>query len=97
MVRPLKDTEIRALLETIRGHRFGVLYLVTLFTGMRRGEICGLTWDCVNLDCGTILVNKQLRPVPTPGEFQIVPAKNSKQRTIAAADPVIERLRQCKA
>ena len=98
MVKPLKDAEIRAFLEAIREHRFGVLYLVTLFTGMRRGEVCGLTWDCVNLDCGTILVNKQLRPVPNhPGEFQIVPTKNSKQRTIAVADPIIERLRQYKA
>ena len=27
---------------------FEELFLVTLFTGLRQGEVLGLTWDCVD-------------------------------------------------
>lgn len=69
-IKPLDDEAIRAFMEAIQGHRFEVIYLVTLFTGLRRGEVCGLTWDCVDLERGTIFINKQLQQVPGhSGEF----------------------------
>ena len=54
-ISPLDDTDISNFLKAIRGHRFETLYLTMLFTGMRRGEMCGLTWDCVELNSGKIL------------------------------------------
>ncbi|WP_373163800.1 tyrosine-type recombinase/integrase [Agathobaculum sp. Marseille-P7918] len=42
-IRPLEDEEVSAFLRAIEGHRFASLYLVDLFTGMRQGEILGLT------------------------------------------------------
>ena len=83
--------------ELSRGHRFEVLYLVTLFTGLRRGEVCGLTWDCVDLDRGTILINKQLQQVPGhSGEFRLTPTKNGKGRMITPAGFVVEALKRHK-
>ncbi|MBD5130469.1 MAG: site-specific integrase, partial [Ruminococcaceae bacterium] len=52
-IRPLDDAAISEFLQAIQGHRFEAIYLTMLFTGMRRGEVCGLTWDCVDLDKGT--------------------------------------------
>ncbi len=73
-------------MKAFRGHRFEVIFLVTLCTGLRHGEVCGPTWDCVDLDRGTILINKQLQQVPGhPGEFHLVPTKNGKGRMITAA------------
>lgn len=96
-IKPLDNEEIGAFMKAIQGHRFEALYLVTLFTGLRRGEVCGLTWDCVDLDLGTILVNKQLQNVPgQPGEFRLVSSKNGKGRTIAIAPFVVEVLRRHK-
>lgn len=96
-IRPLDNEEIGAFMKAVQGHRFEALYLVTLFTGLRRGEVCGLTWDCVDLDLGTILVNKQLQNVPgQPGEFRLVSSKNGKGRTIAIAPFVVEVLRRHK-
>ena len=69
-----------------------------LFTGLRLGEICGLTWDCVDLNRGTLLINKQLQSVTgQPGEFQLVSTKNSKGRTITAPASVVELLRRHRA
>lgn len=96
-IKPLDDEAIRAFMEAIQGHRFEVIYLVTLFTGLRRGEVCGLTWDCVDLDRGTIFINKQLQQVPGhSGEFRLTPTKNGKGRTITAAAFVVDALKRHK-
>lgn len=96
-IKPLDNEEIGTFMKAIEGHRFEAVYLVTLFTGLRRGEACGLTWDCVNLDQGTIFVNKQLQNVPgQPGEFRLVSSKNGKGRTITIAPFVVGVLRRHK-
>lgn len=38
------------LLDAVRGTRAFLFCLIALQTGMRRGEICGLMWEDVNLD-----------------------------------------------
>ncbi|MBS5622562.1 MAG: hypothetical protein KHW69_05935 [Clostridium sp.] len=60
-IRPLEDEEVGAFLRAIEGHRFASLYLVDLFTGMRQGEILGLTWDYVDFRRGTIFLYRQLQ------------------------------------
>lgn len=40
---PLSDEDITSLLQEIKGHKYEDLFIVTLFTGMRQGEILGLT------------------------------------------------------
>lgn len=92
---PLDSKAICAFMEIIRGHRFEAVYLTMLFTGLRRGEACGLTWDCVNLGKGTIHIDKQLQNIPgRPGEFHLVPTKNSKGRTITAAASIVKLLKK---
>lgn len=50
VIKPLDDDAIRRFLEAVQGHRFELLYLVTLFTGLRKGEVLGLAWDRVDFD-----------------------------------------------
>lgn len=96
-VKSLDNEAIQSFLKAIRGHRFEVIFLVTLCTGLRRGEVCGLTWDCVDLDRGTIFINKQLQQVPGhSGEFRLTPTKNGKGRTITAAAFVMDALKRHK-
>ena len=96
-IKPLDNEAIAAFLKAIQGHRFEAVYITTLFTGMRRGEICGLTWDCVDLEKGIILINKQLQNIPgQPGEFRLSSVKNGKGRTIAVAPFVVDVLRKHK-
>ena len=69
-----------------------------LFTGMRRGEVFGLLWDCVGLDKGTIRIERQLQNIPgQPGEFRLVSTKNGKGRTITAAPFVVNLLKAHRA
>ena len=97
-INPLDSEEIRQFLEAIKGHRFETLYTVSLFTGMRRGEICGLQWDCVDFDRGTICIKQQLQKVPgTKSDVELTSTKNRKGRTITPANYVMALLKRHRA
>ena len=74
---------ITDFLEAIRGEEYEHLFFVTLFTGMQKGEVLALTWDCVDFSRGTILIDKQLqRPREGDGKCILVTTKNSKSRKL---------------
>lgn len=93
-VKPLDETQIKAFMQAINGHKFEYLYLVTLFTGMREGEILGLTWDCVDFKNGTVLINKQLiKNRDEQGKVELASTKNGKSRRITPAPFVMQVLK----
>ena len=93
-LKPLDENQISTFLKAIQGHEYGDLFTVTLFTGMREGEALGLLWDCVDLENGILTVDKQLQLIRgSRGQYQMVPTKNSKARTIALAPSVVKVLR----
>lgn len=97
-IKPLDSEAITSFLKAIEGHRFEALFILTLFTGLRRGEVCGLTWDCVDLDKGSIFINKQLQNIPgEPGKFRLVSSKNGKGRYIALPASITTLLKRHKA
>ncbi len=96
-LKPLDEDMITAFLKATQGHQFEELFTVTLFTGMREGEALGLLWDCVDLTKGTITVDKQLQLIRgSGGQYQMVPTKNSKSRSITLAPSVVKVLRGVK-
>lgn len=96
-MKPLDDNQIAQFLRTVKGHRYEDLYIVTLFTGMRQGEVCGLMWDCVDLDTGTILVKRQLQSPRKKGDgYYLASTKNSKGRSLTVAPFVVAALRRVK-
>ena len=44
-LKPLDEGDTARFVEAVKGHPFEAVFLVTLFTGMRQGEVLGLTWD----------------------------------------------------
>lgn len=94
---PLTDENLLEFINAIKGHPHEDLYLVDLFTGMRRSEIIGLTWDCVDFKNGVITVKRQLTPLKDGSrEYHFTPTKNGKTRTIYPADTVMEILERCR-
>lgn len=92
-IKPMDDQDIGRFVDALKGEEFELLYLVTLFTGMRQGEVLGLTWDCVDFEKGTVTVNKQLQKT-TGGVYHLVPTKSDRGRTITPAAFVMEKLHQ---
>lgn len=90
----MSEETLAVLLNKIKGHKFENLYFVTLFTGMRQREVMGLTWNCIDFNNGTILINKQLqREKKIGGEYKLVSLKNDKFRKITHAKTVMEVLK----
>ena len=101
-VKPLNEEQIVALLKALKGHKYENLILTALFTGLREGEVCGLQWDCVNLESGAILVDKQLQSIRKSvrgdrDKYALVPTKNGKERYLTVAPFVVELLKNEKA
>lgn len=96
-IRPIEGDNVKAFLQAIRGHQYEDVLFFTVFSGMRQGEVLGLTWDCVDLRKGTITVNKQLqkkRQEGGGGEYRFVPLKNDKSRILTPASDVMKLLKR---
>jgi integrase len=74
-VRYLEKAEIEKLLFTCRESAnpyLETIFIIAISTGMRKGEILGLTWDTIDLRRGVIYLsetkNDERRAVPLTGE-----------------------------
>lgn len=89
-IQPLEETQIRLLLMEIQGHPHEYLYKIALFTGIREGEILGLTWDCVDFERGTLRIRQQLRRQQKKGgTYYLSSPKNGKSRIITLPPSVL--------
>lgn len=75
----------------------GNMLICALGTGMRLGELLGLTWDCVDWEKNEIRVEKQLIYAPgvndpVYGNMSMGSPKNGKPRTIAMSELVLKCL-----
>lgn len=67
----------------------GLLYEITLATGLRNGEVCSLSWSDINFLDKTITINKCIIYMHD-GSHLLKP--NNYKRTIAIPDQIIEKL-----
>ena len=96
-ITPLDTPDLTKLMKYLEGHEHEALFKTALFTGMRSGELLGLTWDCVDFEVGVIHVKKQLlQPRKKGGAFKFGTLKNDKPRTIAPAPFIMEVLKEHK-
>ena len=97
-INPLDENDIRLFMGAIKGHPLEDLFTVTLFTGMREGEVLGLSWDNVDFENGVIHIVRQLQlRRGGGGQYVFAPLKNDKTRTITPAPWVMQLLRSHKA
>ena len=90
----MDSQDVSAFLRAIKGDEYELPLFVALFTGLRQGELLGLTWDCVDFEKGTLLINKQHNRAKGEKEFHFSPLKNSRPRSLTAASAVMDALRE---
>ena len=96
-IQTMEDSDMTAFLEAIKGHPYENVLFVTVFTGLRQGEVLGLTWDCVDFERGTLLINKQHNKAKGEKEYHFSSLKNDRIRMLTVADDVMDVLRRQKA
>jgi integrase len=88
-VKPLTPTQVRALLSAATGDSLEALYVLAVHTGLRQGELLGLKWGDVNLERGTLSVQRSL---DTDGTFN-PPKRNKSRRTVKLTAQAVEALK----
>lgn len=76
--RALTEEEISALVAQSSGTRYDVPLRFTLATGLRQGELLGLSWKDVDPDAATVDVRRTLSYVG--GEVAFLPPKTDRSR-----------------
>lgn len=95
-MRVLDEAEISALLSASRETELYIPVLIALSTGLRRGEVLGLTWNSIDLDSGTLMVQRSIEQ--TRGGVRAKEPKTHRScRPVKMPPSLIARLRSCKA
>ena len=91
----IKDGDVDRFLQAIKGHYYESVYLMDMFTGLRQGEILGLTWDCVDFDNARITIKRQLKKERKKGgKCYFAPLKTDRTRTLTASKYILSLLHQ---
>lgn len=86
-------SELRRFLDRVAGDRLYALWRTAATTGMRRGELAGVTWRALDLDGARLAIEQQL--VPTRGGVTFGPPKSARsRRTVALDAETVDALRE---
>lgn len=77
--------ELSRFLESVREDSLYALWRLAATTGMRRGELAGLTWRTLDLERARLSVEQQL--IPTRGGATFGAPKSARSRRTIALDP----------
>lgn len=101
----LTEEEEKTLIKHCYDHPWGMIILLALFSGMRHGEILGLTWADIDFENNTICISKQARRVQnfdenikskTLLEISNKTKTESSNRTISISPAIMEKLQEYK-
>jgi integrase len=87
--------QVNEFLKTTKHSRYHPIYYLAAYTGMRKGEILGLTWDSINFEEKTIKITKTLYKIKDGYLLQEPKTANS-IRTIYMDDDIIRVLKKQK-
>ncbi|MGE4213815.1 MAG: tyrosine recombinase XerC [Anaerotignaceae bacterium] len=97
--RYLEDTEVKELLTALECEPILYKAIITLitYTGMRRGEICGLKWKDIDFKNQMINVQREVLYLPQKGIFEDSTKTYSSQRFIKTSDVALSILKSYKS
>ncbi len=95
------DEQTKILLEnleqlSIEDTKYKVAIILTVFTGVRLGELMGLEWQDVDFKTGIISINRSSQYLADKGVFTKTPKTESSIRDVAIPDFVVSLLEDYK-
>lgn len=99
--RSYDDEQTKILLEnlellSVEDTNYKVAIILTIFTGVRLGELMGLEWQDVDFKNGIISINRSSQYLSDMGVFTKTPKTESSIREVAIPDFVVSLLEQYK-
>ena len=90
---PLTATEARRVLDAAEGERNAARWTVALAVGLRQSEALGLQWRDLDLEAGTLSVQRGLHRVKGRGLIYEEPKADRSRRTLALPAQLVEALK----
>jgi len=88
------EEQVASFLQHVRGHRLHALWRTAATTGMRRGEVLGLTWPGFDPITRRLHVTQALVKGPRGGPPRFGPPKTDRGRRAVPLDPETVRVLQ---
>ena len=92
-IKYLTIEQVRIFLEYAKESRFYSAYILALNTGLRRGEILGLKWDCIDFEKATLSVRENA-VITKDGIKLSKPKTKSSIRTIPIPQSALKELKR---
>ncbi|MGF9965365.1 site-specific integrase [Bacillus rhizoplanae] len=88
--------EARKFLDYMKKDKqyYYILYMLAIYTGMRRGEILGLRWGDINFETEKINIKRTLYYTPNEGIYVQSTKNEQSSRAISISNFVIEELKK---
>lgn len=92
----LSSEETLELFQCLSGapEKYKTAVTVLLYSGLRKGELCGLKWDDISFENGVLTVNRTLSYYPRKGLFEDEPKTENGKRAIKLPKPALAALRE---
>lgn len=95
--RSLTQDQAKTLIKGLKGERLEAMYLLRLITGIRPGEAFALSWSNIDLEGGSITINRGLSRQPGGNVIGYGKTGEKGWRTIPIEKPMVEALRAHRA
>lgn len=97
--RYLTEEQTAALLESLANAplQYQVMINLMVFTGARRGEICGLEWSDIDRETHKLHIQRNSLYLPGTGMYEDTTKTEGSDRTISIPESLVELLDELKA
>jgi integrase len=87
------NAQVKTFLNEAKESSYYTIYLTTIYTGMRRGEVLGLRWQDIDFDNNIIYVRQSLQEVKKVG-LTFKEPKSGKSRSITITPSLTKELKK---
>ena len=96
--RYLDEIQAAQLLERVQKepYQYNVIVQLLLYTGMRRGELCGLEWQDVDFITNCLHIRRSSLYIPENGVFEDDPKNETSKRVIKLSASAVQLLKDFK-
>lgn len=96
--KPIDNNQYRILMNYLKKKNQPAILPIQIayFTGLRLGEVCGLTWQDINLEEQYLTVRRSIRYNSTRHKWEIGPTKRKKVRIVDFCDTLKIILKKAK-
>lgn len=96
--RYLDEFQAADLLKAVQNepYQYNVIVQLLLYTGMRRGELCGLEWQDVDFNTNCLHIQRNSLYIADKGIFEDEPKNETSKRVIKLSGSAVQLLREYK-